>query len=216
MALPPITRGYRGPSAGVEIDRGCADATWLLSADSQRPFRRALHVGLRLDSDPLSIAARLVGLVSAAALIAGCGAASSATAAASPAAAPSPGIRCAAPSPRPSGGGGFERPVASGTVTSVGSGSLTVQDRTSGGPVQVTYDSSTTIPSGGQAGTAADIQAGAQVSVQGQRQADGSVTATSITVRPAGAGPPGAGSPGPGASPRPGGRRGCPSPTSTN
>lgn len=119
-------------------------------------------------------------------------------ASASPASSPKPsGAACLSPGTRPfgpsgaSGAPGFQRPAASGTVSSTGSGTFSVQGRQ--GTVTVTYDASTKFNG------APSVASGDRVVVQGTQQPDGSVKATSVTVRPTGAGmpSPGAGRPRP-------------------
>ena len=102
----------------------------------------------------------------------------------------SPGMRPFGPSGA-SGAAGIQRPAAAGTVASTGSATFTVQGRQ--GTVTVTYDPSTKFSG------ASSVATGDRVTVQGTRQPDGSVKASAVTVRPAGAGlpSPGAGRPRP-------------------
>jgi Domain of unknown function (DUF5666) len=80
------------------------------------------------------------------------------------------------------GGGGFGGGV-SGTVKSITGN--TVQVSTAQNVTTVTLNSSTMILKTA-AGTTADIQVGDQITVRGQRDASGNVTATNIQLLPAG------------------------------
>ncbi len=73
------------------------------------------------------------------------------------------------------------RGAAGGTVTRVDAFSLTLRDPRCNVDVKVTFGSDVlvrkTVP-----GLAADLQVNASVTVQGQRQSDGSIAAQSITI----------------------------------
>ena len=112
----------------------------------------------------------------------------------------------AGPSPSPSGGtvvsggaGGFGRGTL-GTVSSISGNTLTIKDA-QGNDVKVQLLGSTTVTKT-VAGSAADLTQGVNVTVVGQRAADGTITATAITIVPAGVTIGGGG----------GGGRGAPSP----
>lgn len=127
----------------------------------------------------------LVAGLAALALLAGCGLPGSGSSSSAPAAAtPTPG--CFSPGQRPAGGQ-FQPPAVAGTVTQAGAGTLTVHNPRTNSDVRVTYDQSVTVRSGPQTGSVSDLKTGALVAVQGQTQPDGSVHATAITIRPAGA-----------------------------
>ncbi len=70
-----------------------------------------------------------------------------------------------------------------GTIEKVDANTITVN--TAQGPLQATIGASTTIGKVG-VGTVADLASGAQVTVVGQRGQDGTVTAQSIIITPAG------------------------------
>ena len=110
-------------------------------------------------------------------------------------------------------GGGMARPTVSGKITALSGDDITVAtgETTS---VTVVYSSSTTFkanpgPSGGTTSSASALKVGDFIGVQGTKNGDGSVTATSVTIgRPQqnGKGAPGRGSgPGKGAKPPSGG-----------
>ena len=89
-----------------------------------------------------------------------------------------------------SGGGGpcpspgaTGRGAVTGAVTVSGNGTLTVHDTRCNTDVKVTYDGSSTLTKVSPA-QAADLKSGENVTVVGQRQADGSVTATTISIQP--------------------------------
>lgn len=90
---------------------------------------------------------------------------------------PSPG---AAPAPGPA--------LVTGTVTKVVGTAVTVHDTRCNTDVAVTLDASAQIRKS-VSGQAADIQENQIVSVQGQRQGDGSLRARSVTLVPPGANP---------------------------
>ena len=78
-----------------------------------------------------------------------------------------------------------------GTVAKLGTGSFAVTDRT-GTTVTVDEQSSTTYRSGRVAATASAVTVGARVAVQGTRSGN-TVTASTVTVLPAGGFGPGSG-----------------------
>jgi hypothetical protein len=67
-----------------------------------------------------------------------------------------------------------------GVIASISTGGISVT--TSGGTVTVKISSTTTIRHGGTTLTASDLKSGNRVEVKGTRNADGSITATSINV----------------------------------
>jgi hypothetical protein len=84
--------------------------------------------------------------------------------------------------PATSGGGSTgDVPVLIGTVESVSGSDLTVKDL--GGTSHVVHATATTTVSVVSADWSGSLKAGATVSVQGSKAADGSVTATSVTQR---------------------------------
>ena len=97
----------------------------------------------------------------------------------------------AAPSSAPAAGGGAavgtgggstgDVPVLVGTVVSVSGSDLTVKDF--GGTSHVVHATTTTTLSITSADWSSSLKAGATVSVQGTKAADGSVTATAVTQR---------------------------------
>jgi hypothetical protein len=89
---------------------------------------------------------------------------------------PSPG---ATPATTGNGRGG-----ASGTITAVGDGTLTLHDARCNTDVKVSFASNATVTKVTQ-GSTADLKTGETVTVVGQRQADGSVKATAISIQPA-------------------------------
>jgi hypothetical protein len=94
---------------------------------------------------------------------------------------------CAAPSPGASGsaqGRGAGR-GATGTITFLSGGSMTVHNPACNTDVKVTFDP-TVVVRKTVVGGVSDLQENENVTVTGQRQADGSVKATSITLVPAG------------------------------
>ena len=83
------------------------------------------------------------------------------------------------------GGGGFAgRGGLTGTIESVGDGTLTIN--TPQGPLQATIGADTTIQVFAQ-GSVTDLETGVRVTVTGQRGDDGSVQAATIIVVPEGA-----------------------------
>ena len=92
------------------------------------------------------------------------------------------GANAAAPGPNGNGfpGGGFTR----GTVTKVDGTTIQLTDA-NGAAVTVTVPSSATITAN-QAGAVSDITVGSSVMVAGTTAADGTTTAGSVTVSPAG------------------------------
>jgi Domain of unknown function (DUF5666) len=99
---------------------------------------------------------------------------------------PSPGA------PAPSPGGRAIRRGTSGVVTSLTANSFTVHDARCNTDTKVSFDQSVIIRKTVD-GQASDLQENQSVAVQGQRQADGSVKANTITIVPAGGGFGGAG-----------------------
>ena len=84
------------------------------------------------------------------------------------------------------GAGGFGGRGTFGQVESVNGSVLTLKDA-QGNEVKVQLQPSTTITKT-VTGSASDLAQGVNVTVTGQRGSDGSVTATAITIVPAGAG----------------------------
>jgi hypothetical protein len=80
------------------------------------------------------------------------------------------------------GGGG----IVSGTVVSKDATSITVQSGTTAGSKIVLVSPSTTVAKSAQ-GTLSDVAVGTTVTVIGTANPDGSVTATSVQIRPASA-----------------------------
>jgi len=78
----------------------------------------------------------------------------------------------------------MQRMVVAGTVSSVGSGSFTV-DAVSGQTVTVQEQSSTTYYVGRTSGSASSVLQGAKVAVQGSRSGN-TVTATRVEILPSG------------------------------
>ena len=89
-----------------------------------------------------------------------------------------------APCPSPGTAAASGRGVASGTITAVGNGTLTIHDARCNLDVKVTYGSGATVTKTTQ-GSAGDLATGETVTVIGQRQADGSVSASMISIQPA-------------------------------
>ncbi|HLH70138.1 MAG TPA: DUF5666 domain-containing protein [Candidatus Dormibacteraeota bacterium] len=94
---------------------------------------------------------------------------------------PSPGA-----SPRPNAGANG-RSGATGTISLLTSDSFTVQNPRCNTSVKVTFAPSVIIRKTVD-GQVSDLQNNQTVTVQGQRQPDGSIRATTITIVPAGAG----------------------------
>ncbi|HYM51570.1 MAG TPA: hypothetical protein VET65_13500 [Candidatus Limnocylindrales bacterium] len=97
---------------------------------------------------------------------------------------------CTAPSTSPSpgaSGGAARGRGTTGTISYLASGTLTVHNATCNTDTKVTFDP-TVIVRKTVVGTVADLQENQNVTITGQRQADGSVKATSITLVPAGTG----------------------------
>ena len=99
------------------------------------------------------------------------------------AACPSPG---ATPAASPSGAAAARR-GATGTIANLTSNSLTIHDARCNTDVKVTFDQSVIVRKT-VVGQASDLQETETITVTGTRQADGSITANSITIVPAGAG----------------------------
>ena len=90
---------------------------------------------------------------------------------------------CPTPAATPTAGrGNFQG--ANGTITAVGNGTLTIHDARCNTDVKVSIESNATVTKVTQASTA-DLKTGETVTVIGQRQADGSVSATTINIQPA-------------------------------
>ena len=83
-------------------------------------------------------------------------------------------------------GGGFTRGATVGIVTTIEGSTVYLTD-SSGNLVKVTANPSSTVTKT-VGGTLADLQPGQTVVVQGSKAADGSTTARSITIAPAGSG----------------------------
>jgi hypothetical protein len=111
----------------------------------------------------------------------------------------------------PGPGSGGTKPAAMGTITALGTGSITIKTRQGASDV-VTYTSSTTLTALGSSGTAT-LKVGEMVAVQGTTSGN-TVTATSIQILPKRSGkgrPPAAGkggNPPTGATPPAGSKRG--------
>jgi uncharacterized protein DUF5666 len=80
------------------------------------------------------------------------------------------------------GAGGFGRGTL-GTISSISGNTLTIKDA-QGNDVKVQLDSSTTVTKT-VSGSVSDLAQGINVTVIGQRTADGTITATAITIVPA-------------------------------
>ena len=111
----------------------------------------------------------------------GAAAAAANTAKAGGGAAPSPGATTGAGAG--GAGGGFGRGTL-GTVSSISGATLTIRDA-QGNDVKVQLQPSTTVTKT-LSGSATDLTQGVNVTVIGQRAADGTITATAITIVPAG------------------------------
>lgn len=85
------------------------------------------------------------------------------------------------------GGGGFAGRGTFGQIESISGNTITIKDA-QGNQVKVQLQSSTTITKT-VAGSTSDLAQGVNITVSGQRGSDGTVTATSINIVPAGAGP---------------------------
>src|SRR5207244_280275 len=95
---------------------------------------------------------------------------------------------CATPNPSASGAGqarGAGARAATGTISFLSSGSLTIHNAACNTDVKVTFDP-TVVVRKTVTGGVSDLQENQNVTVTGQRQADGSIKATSITLVPAG------------------------------
>ena len=93
---------------------------------------------------------------------------------------------CAAPSPGASAAGaGRGGRGTAGTISFLGSGTMTVHNTACNTDVKVTFDS-TVIVRKTVVGGVSDLQENQNVTITGQRQPDGSIKATSITLVPAG------------------------------
>lgn len=92
------------------------------------------------------------------------------------------------PTPTPSAAAGrLAGAGVAGTIVSTGQGSMTVQDRSSGKEVKVTYDAKVPINGrGGAMATAADLKVGSVVIVRGKSATNGTVKADSIMLGPQG------------------------------
>jgi hypothetical protein len=102
--------------------------------------------------------------------------------------------QCTAPTPNPSasaGARGFRR-GATGVISNLTSGTMTIHNAVCNTDTKVTF-SPTVIVRKTVVGSATDLQENLNVTIQGQRQPDGSVTATSIQIVPAGGAGAGAG-----------------------
>jgi hypothetical protein len=77
-------------------------------------------------------------------------------------------------------GGGF----TAGTIVSSGNGSISIQQQ-NGSSTEIVLISPSTMILKSVAGTASDLATGAQVTVTGTTNSDGSLTATSVQIRPA-------------------------------
>ena len=84
---------------------------------------------------------------------------------------------------RGAAGGGF----TAGQIVSTSNGSISIQQQ-NGSSSEIVLISPTTMIFKQTAGTAADLTDGTQVTVTGTTNGDGSLTATSIQIRPAGMG----------------------------
>lgn len=89
---------------------------------------------------------------------------------------------CPTPGATPAATNG--RGGANGTITAVSNGTLTLHDTRCNLDVKVSFGSNATVTKVAQ-GSTADLKTGENVTVIGQRQADGSVNATVINIQPA-------------------------------
>jgi hypothetical protein len=83
-------------------------------------------------------------------------------------------------------GGGVARPTVSGKVTALNGDDITVETDAKS-PVTVVYSAGTTFkanagPGGGTTSSASALKVGDFIGVQGTRNSDGSVTASSVTI----------------------------------
>jgi hypothetical protein len=85
------------------------------------------------------------------------------------------------------GGGGFGGRGTFGQVTAINGDTLTLQDA-QGNQIKVQLQPNTTVTKTVQ-GAKSDLATGNTVTVVGQRGSDGTVSATTITIIPAGSGP---------------------------
>ncbi|HYS01830.1 MAG TPA: DUF5666 domain-containing protein [Candidatus Eisenbacteria bacterium] len=99
------------------------------------------------------------------------------------------GITFACPSPgaSPSPGARAVRRGTTGVISSLTTNSFTVHDTRCNTDTKVTFDQSVIVRKTVD-GQASDLQENQSVAVQGQRQADGSVKANTITIVPANSG----------------------------
>ena len=112
-------------------------------------------------------------------------------------------------------GGGMARPTVSGKVTALSGDDITVETDAKS-PVTVVYSASTTFkadpgPGGGTTSSASALKVGDFIGVQGTKNSDGSVTASSVTIGR----PPQMGKGGPGGGPGRNGRPPSGGPTAT-
>ncbi len=98
---------------------------------------------------------------------------------------PSPGA--SPPGASPSPGARAIRRGTTGVISSLTTSSFTVHDARCNTDTKVTFDQSVIVRKTVD-GQASDLQENQSVAVQGQRQADGSVKANTITIVPAGGG----------------------------
>jgi hypothetical protein len=98
------------------------------------------------------------------------------------------GAQQQAPCPSPGAAPAAGPALVTGTITKVAGTTVTVHDTRCNTDVAVTLDASAQIRKT-VSGQAADIQENQIVSVQGQRQGDGSLRARSVTLVPPGANP---------------------------
>jgi hypothetical protein len=92
---------------------------------------------------------------------------------------------CSTAAPSPAASPSFRRQGTLGTITRIDNGTLTIHDPRCGTDTRVTFDQSLIVRKT-VAGQASDLQENQMVQIQGQRQADGTIKATSVTVVPAG------------------------------
>ena len=94
---------------------------------------------------------------------------------------------CPSPGASPSPGARAIRRGTTGVITSLTANSFTIHDARCNTDTKVTFDQSVIVRKTVD-GQASDLQENQSVAVQGQRQADGSVKANTITIVPAGGG----------------------------